>query len=41
MLSLDAQERELLELAKKYNLEVVKIFRESMSAKAVGRPVFE
>ena len=41
MLSLDAQERELLELAKKYNLNVVAIFRESMSAKSVGRPVFE
>ena len=40
LLSLDAQERELLEIANKNNLEVVKILRESMSAKNVGRPVF-
>ena len=40
LLSLDAQERELLELAEKHGLEVVKIMRESMSAKSVGRPVF-
>ena len=40
MLSIDAQERELLELAKKENLTVVKIFKESKSAKDVGRPVF-
>jgi DNA invertase Pin-like site-specific DNA recombinase len=40
MLSLDAQERELLEIAKKYNLEIVATYRESMSAKAIGRPVF-
>ncbi len=40
MLSLDAQERELLEIAKKNNLNVVATFRESMSAKKEGRPVF-
>ena len=40
MLSLDAQERELLEIAQKYNLDVVQIFRESMSAKKEGRPIF-
>lgn len=40
LLSLDAQERELKEIASKYNLEVVQTFRESMSAKNVGRPIF-
>lgn len=40
MLSLDAQERELLEIAQKYNLDVVQTFRESMSAKKEGRPIF-
>lgn len=40
LLSLDAQERELLDIAQKYNLEVVKTFRESMSAKSAGRPIF-
>ncbi len=39
-LSLEAQERELIALAKKHNLNVVEIFKESMSAKSVGRPVF-
>src|ERR1035437_9170048 len=41
ILSLDAQEREVLEIANKNNLNVVKIFRESMSAKSAGRPIFE
>src|ERR1035437_6374501 len=41
ILSLDAQEREVLEIANKNNLDVVKIFRESMSAKSAGRPIFE
>lgn len=41
LLSLDAQERELLEIAEKNNLDVVKVLRESMSAKNVGRPIFE
>lgn len=40
VLSLDAQERELLELAENDKLNVVATFRESMSAKAEGRPVF-
>jgi len=39
-MSLDSQERELLEMAEKQNLKVVKIFRESMSAKSAGRPIF-
>ena len=39
VLSIDAQERELLELAKRNDLTVVKIFKESMSAKDTGRPV--
>ena len=40
LLSLDAQERELLEIANKNNLNVVGKLRESMSAKSVGRPIF-
>ena len=40
ILSLDAQERELLDIAKKHDLNIVKILRESMSAKSAGRPVF-
>ena len=40
VLSIDAQERELSELAQKENLSVVKIFKESKSAKDQGRPVF-
>lgn len=40
LLSLDAQERELLEIADKYGLQVVATYRESMSAKSIGRPVF-
>ena len=40
LLSLDAQERELLEIANKNNLEVVKVLKESMSAKNTGRPIF-
>ena len=40
VLSLDSQERELLEIADKHNLKVVKTFRESMSAKSAGRPIF-
>lgn len=38
--SLDSQERELLDMAKKYGLEVVGVYKESKSAKAVGREVF-
>src|SRR5262245_9732768 len=41
LLSLDAKERELLDIANKHNLEVVKILRESMSAKSAGRPIFD
>jgi site-specific DNA recombinase len=40
VLSLDSQERELLDIANKYGLNVVKVFRESMSAKGTGRPQF-
>ena len=39
VLSLDAQERELRELAVKYNLEVVGAYRESKSALHTGRPI--
>lgn len=39
-LSLDAQERELLEIAQREQLNVVEIFRESKSAKEPGRPIF-
>ncbi|MDR3582239.1 MAG: recombinase family protein [Candidatus Pacebacteria bacterium] len=38
--SLESQENELLELAKRYGLNVVKILHESRSAKAEGRPIF-
>ncbi len=40
VLSLDLQEHELLELAQRDGLEIVETLRESMSAKAPGRPVF-
>lgn len=40
VLSLDSQETELLALAKNLGLEVVKILRESQSAKEPGRPIF-
>lgn len=40
LLSLDAQERELREIATRNNLEVIETFRESMSAKNPGRPIF-
>jgi len=39
-MSLDSQERELLDIVQKHDLKVVKIFRESMSAKSEGRPIF-
>jgi DNA invertase Pin-like site-specific DNA recombinase len=39
-MSLDAQEKELIMLAKRNGLTVLKILRESKSAKAPGRPVF-
>lgn len=40
VMSLESQERELLELAKTLNIKVVKVLRESKSAKAEGRPIF-
>jgi site-specific DNA recombinase len=40
VLSLDSQEKELLAIADKHNLKIVKNFRESMSAKSAGRPIF-
>jgi DNA invertase Pin-like site-specific DNA recombinase len=40
VLSLDSQEKELLALAERLGLDIVKIFRESKSAKEPGRPVF-
>jgi site-specific DNA recombinase len=41
VLSIDAQERELLEIAKKEGLSIIKVFKESKSAKDIGRPVFD
>ena len=40
MLSIESQEHELLGLAKRLDLNVLKILHESKSAKAPGRPVF-
>jgi site-specific DNA recombinase len=40
VMSLDAQETELRRLAERDGIEVVKVVRESMSAKAPGRPLF-
>jgi len=40
ILSLEAQETELLEFAEKEKLSVVDIFRESQTAKDPGRPIF-
>lgn len=40
LLSLDSQEREALSLAEKHNLIITKTFKESMSAKSAGRPLF-
>ncbi|MES2006953.1 MAG: recombinase family protein [Patescibacteria group bacterium] len=40
ILSLDSQESELLQLADANSLDVVEVLRESKSAKAEGRPVF-
>lgn len=39
-MSLDAQETELRAIAAREGIEIVKVFRESMSAKAPGRPLF-
>jgi len=41
VLSIDSQEKELLQLAERNNFKILKIFKESMSAKSPGRPVFE
>ena len=40
MMSLDAQENELKKIAIRDGIEIVKTYRESMSAKAPGRPLF-
>lgn len=40
VLSLDSQERELLTIAEKLNLKIVKVFKESRTAKEAGRPIF-
>jgi site-specific DNA recombinase len=40
VMSLDAQEHELRKIADKHEIAVVKVVRESMSAKAPGRPLF-
>ena len=40
VLSLEAQETELLEFAKKERLDIVEIFRESQTAKEPGRKIF-
>ncbi len=40
VLSLDSQVHELLDIAKNQDLEVIKTMKESMSAKAPGRPIF-
>ncbi len=41
VLSIDSQKTELLRLAEKNDFKITKIFKESMSAKSPGRPVFE
>lgn len=38
--SLESQETEMKQIAGRYNLEIAGIFKESMSAKSEGRPVF-
>ncbi len=40
VLSLDSQEKELLAIAEKLNLKIVKVFKESRTAKEAGRPIF-
>ena len=40
VMSLDAQEKELIKIAESSGLQIIKTFRESMSAKAPGRPLF-
>lgn len=41
ILSIDSQEKELRQTAEKDGLRVIKIFRESKTAKSPGRPIFE
>jgi site-specific DNA recombinase len=40
VLSLESQENELVRIAEANGLQIVEVMRESMSAKSVGRPVF-
>jgi len=40
VMSLESQENEMLQIAKKNNLEILEILHESKSAKSLGRPVF-
>jgi len=40
VLSLEAQETELLEFAERERLDIANIFRESQTAKEPGRPIF-
>lgn len=40
ILSIDSQESEMRKLAKRNGLKIVKMYKESMTAKAPGRPVF-
>jgi site-specific DNA recombinase len=40
VLSIEAQIQELRDFSHKNKLEIVKVFTESMSAKAPGRPIF-
>ena len=40
VLSLDSQEKDLMDIATKSNLNVIKVFKESRSAKTAGRPIF-
>ncbi len=40
VLSLESQEKELLQIAKRDNLEIINTYRESRSAKEPGRPIF-
>ena len=41
VMSLDSQEKEMRAFAEQQGLEIIKVFTESKSAKAVGRPVFD
>ncbi|MBU2539811.1 recombinase family protein [Patescibacteria group bacterium] len=41
VMSIDSQEKELLILAQRNNFKIIKTFKENMSAKSPGRPIFE